>query len=237
LENQVPPPPPPQSSPIPVFEGALVIAATFFVSVFLSVASLIFLGDSAALIIGELLILIVPLIYLLMKHVDIKNYVRIDLNPKYVFLGVGCGVLLLFLNIAISETLTYFFGTSNAVQESNQLLTTLSAQPSGLVAVAASLVLAGICEEFAFRGFLQNSIFRSMNAGKYQKFAFPVALVVAAGVFGLFHLDPQGIYTLAAAISGLALGLIYHRWNYTTSATAHAFMNILVLVLLLIGIG
>jgi len=213
------------------------MVATFFVFLFLSAASLIFLGDSAALIIGELLILIVPLIYLLMKRVDIKSFVRIDLNPKYVIIGVGCGVLLLFLNIAISDTLTYLFGTSNAVQQSNQLITTLSTQPSGLTAVAVSLVLAGVCEEFAFRGFLQNSIFHSMNAGKFQKYAFPVALFVAAGVFGLFHFDSQGIYTLAAAISGLALGLIYRRWNYTTSATAHAFMNILVLVLLLIGIG
>ena len=211
--------------------------ATFFVFLFVGAASLIAFGDAATLIIAELLILIVPLIYLLIKRIDIKSYVRIDLNPRYILIGLGCGGLLLLLNFAISGTLTYFFGTSNAVQQSNQLITTLSGQPSGFTAVAVSLVLAGICEEFAFRGFLQNSIFRSINAGKFRKLALPVALVTAASVFGLFHLDPQGIYTLAAAISGLALGLIYYKWNYTTSATAHAFMNILVLILLLIGIG
>jgi membrane protease YdiL (CAAX protease family) len=231
------PPPPPHPAPIPVLEIALVMVATFFVFLFLSVASLVAFGDATTLIIGELLILVVPLIYLLMKRVNIKSYVRVDLKPKNIFKGLCCGVLLLLLNIAVSDVLTYFFGTSNAVQESNQLITTLSGQPAGLTAVAVSLVLAGICEEFAFRGFLQNSIFRSMSAGRFQKLALPVALAVAAGVFGIFHFDPQGIYTIAAAISGLALGLIYYRWNYTTSATAHAFMNIIVLVLLLIGIG
>ena len=211
--------------------------ATFFVFLFISVFSEFAFGDAPTLIVGELLILIVPLTYLLMKHVDIKSYVRIDFNPRYILIGVVCGAFLLLLNIAVTDTLTYFFGTSAAVQQSNQLITTLSGQPSGLAAVAISLVLAGICEEFAFRGFLQNSIFQAMKAGKYQNFAFPVALIIAAGVFGLFHFDPQGIYTLAAGISGLALGLIYQRWNYTTSATAHAFMNIIVLIFLIIGIG
>jgi membrane protease YdiL (CAAX protease family) len=41
---------------------------------------------------------------------------------------------------------------------------------------------------------------------------------------------------LAAFITGLALGFIYHRWNYTTSATAHATMNLIVLLFLLISI-
>ena len=236
MENQVPPPLRKPSS-VPVLEAALVIVATFFIFLFLSVVFLVTVGEAATLILGELLILIVPLIYLLMKRIGVRNYVRIDLNPKYVLIGLGCGGLLLLLNIVVSEVLTYYFGVSNAVQQANQTLTTLSAQPSGLAAVAISLILAGVCEEFAFRGFLQNSVFRSMSAGKLQRLALPVALVIAAAVFGLFHLDPQLIYTLAAGISGLALGLIYYRWNYTASATAHAFMNILVLILLLYGIG
>lgn len=226
-----------QSSPVPLFEAILVIVATFFVFLFLGTGSELAFGDETTLIIGELLILAVPLIYLLSKHINIKDYVRFDPNPKFILIGLGCGGLLLLLNIAVSNVLTYFFGTSNAVQQSNQLITNLSAQPSGLTVVAASLILAGICEEFAFRGFLQNSIFKSLAARRSKSVALTVAMVVAALVFGLFHFDPQGIYTLAAFISGLALGYIYYRWNYTTSATAHAFMNLLVLILLILGIA
>jgi membrane protease YdiL (CAAX protease family) len=106
----------------------------------------------------------------------------------------------------------------------------------GFVAVVASLALAGICEEFAFRGFLQNSLFKSLHINpKYSKYAFAIAVVIAAAVFGLFHFDPQGVYTLSAFITGLALGGIYHKWNYTTSATAHASMNLMVLALLMLG--
>ena len=117
------------------------------------------------------------------------------------------------------------------------MITGLAASPSGLAAVAISLALAGICEEFAFRGFLQNSIFKEfIKNAKSPKYALAVAVIISAAVFGLFHFDPQFVYTLSAFISGLALGYIYHRWNYTTSATAHASMNLIVLAFLLLGI-
>jgi membrane protease YdiL (CAAX protease family) len=229
VENQTP-------NPVPLYEAALVIIATFFVFLFLSVASQVAFGDAPTLIIGEVLILLVPLIYLLTKHINIRSYIRLDFNPKFILIGLGCGILLLLLNIISSAGLTYIFGTSQAVQDSNTLITGLSAQPSGLIAVAASLALAGICEEFAFRGFLQNSIFKSLSSAKSQRYAFVVALVISAGVFGLFHFDPQGVYTISAFMSGLVLGFIYHKWNYTTSATAHASMNLIVLALLLLGV-
>jgi len=222
---------------LPIFEVALVIVATYFVFQFLAAASLIAFGDAPTLIIGELLILVVPLVYLLGKKVNVWGYVRLNLKPKFVLIGLGCGGLLLFLNLLVSDVLTYFLGTSNAVEASNKLIVGLSVSPSGLVAVGSSLVLAGVCEEFAFRGFLQNSIFRSLSSGKSPRLASAVAIVIAAAVFGIFHFDPQGVYTISAFVSGLALGLIYYRWNYTASATAHASMNLIVLALLLLGIA
>ncbi len=230
MENQA-------HNPIPVFEAALVIVVTFFVFLVLSVASQFAFGDAPTLIIGELLILIVPLIYLITKHVNVKSYVRLDLNPKYILIGIGMSAVLLLANILTSAALTYIFGTSTAVEQSNKLISTLSATPSGLVAVASSLALAGICEEFAFRGFLQNTIFKSLSATKSKQYSFAVAALISAGVFGLFHFDPQFVYTISAFISGLILGYIYYRWNYTASATAHASMNLIVLALLIFGIG
>jgi membrane protease YdiL (CAAX protease family) len=230
LENQ-------KTNSVPPLDIVLVLVATFFVFLFVSAASLYTLGNEATLIVGELLILAVPLAYLLFKRIDIKSYVRIDLNPKFILIGLACGGLLLLLNIAVSNALTAIFGVSQAVEQSNTLITGLAASPSGLAAVATSLALAGICEEFAFRGFLQNSIFKEfIKNAKSPKYALAVAVIISAAVFGLFHFDPQFVYTLSAFISGLALGYIYHRWNYTTSVTAHASMNLIVLALLLLGI-
>ncbi len=221
----------------PPGEAVLVIVATFFIFIFVSAASLLTLGEAPTLVIGELLILAVPLGYLLLKRIDVKSFVKINLRPKFVLLGLACGGLLLLLNVIVSGALTAIFGTSQAVEQSNSLITRLSATPSGLIAVSASLGLAGICEEFAFRGFLQNSIFKALFSNpKKARYAFPIAVVISAITFGLFHFDPQGVYTISAFISGLVLGYIYHHWNYTTSATAHAFMNLIVLVFLLFGI-
>ena len=227
----------PNPKSISALEIALVVIATFSIYLFLSVTLLLTIGTGPTLIIGELIILAVPLIYLLIKHVDIKSYVKIDLKPKFILIGIGCGLLLLFLNISVSGLLTYIFGTSKAVELSNQLISELSASPQGLVAVAISLILAGICEEFAFRGFLQNSIFKRLkNNPKYQKIAFVISVFISSLTFGFLHFDPQLVYIIAAFISGLALGYIYHRWNYVTSATAHAVMNIIVLGFLLIAL-
>ena len=218
----------PKSNSVPTLEAFLVIFVTFCLSVIIGAAILLTVGEAPAIVIGELLILIVPLVYLMLKRISIKTYVRIDLKPKYILLGIGFGGLLLLLNVVVSGLLTTVFGTSEAIEQSNTLLTNLSGSTFGIIAVVTSLSLAGVCEEFAFRGFLQNSLTR--------RYSFLPATIISAFVFGLFHFDPQLVYILAAFTSGLALGYIYHRWNYVTAATAHSVMNIIVLIFLLFGI-
>jgi uncharacterized protein len=216
-----------QPKKVPPFEAALVIIVTFFLSIFISAIFLLTVGMGPTLVIGELLILLIPLSYLILKRVNIKTFVGIDLKPKFILIGAAFGVALLFVNIIVLGVLTSIFGVSQAVQDSNTLLTTLSSSSSGLIAVVASLALAGVCEEFAFRGFLQNALNR--------RYSFIPAVVISSLVFGFFHFDPQGVYILSGAIGGIVLGYIYHRWNYVVSATAHSTMNLIVLVLLLRG--
>jgi membrane protease YdiL (CAAX protease family) len=225
-----------KTSEVAPWEAILVLVVTFFVVAFAGAAILFTLGDGPTLVLGELLILIVPLSYLLYKRVKIREFARIEANPKLIAIGVGCGALLLPLNILVSGALTAIFGTSAAVEQSNQLYANLSSTDTGLIMVATSLALAGICEEFAFRGFLQNSIFKSLQKNpNFSKYAFGIAVLIAAAVFGIFHFDPQLVYIIATFIAGIALGYIYSKWGYTTSATAHASMNLMVLVLLLLG--
>jgi membrane protease YdiL (CAAX protease family) len=212
---------------VPTLDAVLVIVVTFFLEIILGTIFIFTLGTGAALILGELVILFVPLGYLLLKRVNVKSYVASDVTPKFILLGIGFGVLLLFLNGAVTQLLTNIFGTSQAVEESSTMLTNLSGSTSGLIVVIASLSLAGVCEEFAFRGFLQNTINR--------RYSFIPAVIVSSVTFGLFHFDPQLVYTLSTLVAGLLLGYIYHRWSsYVVSATAHSTMNLIVLVVWLL---
>lgn len=214
--------------PVPILDTVLVIVVTFFLVMFLGAILFFVVGSGPALVLSEMIILIVPLGYLLFKHVDIKRYVGLDVTPKLVLLGFVSAAVLLAVDIAVSIVLTTIFGDSQAVQESNNTIIELSSSPEGLVAVVAALGLAGVCEEFAFRGFLQSTLTR--------RYSFVPALVVSAFTFGLFHFDPQLVYILSAASAGLVLGYVYHRWNsYVVSAIAHSTVNLLVLVSLLLG--
>jgi membrane protease YdiL (CAAX protease family) len=212
---------------VPTLDAVLVIVVTFFLVLFLGFIFSYTLGDGAALVLSELLILIVPLGYMLLKHVDIKRYVGLDVSLKLVVLGFAAGALLLFVDIIVSAVLTSIFGVSEAIEQSNTIITDLSSTTWGLIAVIAALALAGVCEEFAFRGFLQSTLTR--------RYSFIPAVIISAFVFGLFHFDPQLVYILSALTAGLVLGYVYHRWNsYVVSAIAHSTVNLVVLVTLLL---
>ncbi len=213
----------------------LVFVVTFFVSAFAGGA--FFLTDQmgVGLIVGELSFLVVPYVYLRYKQVDVKSWVKISFNPKHILLGVGIGGVLLLLNSVVSSGLTELLGPSQAVEQSNELYVSLSSNIPGLIMVATALILAGICEEFAFRGFVQNGLTRNFEK-HIHKNAYIPALLIAAVLFGIAHFDPQIVYIVGTFVGALVLGYVYHRWNYTVSATAHATMNALVLMLLLLNI-
>lgn len=217
-----------KSSQVSTLDGVLVIVVALVL--FLLVGGILFLINVAvSMVVGELLLLIVPLAYLLFKHIDIRSYVGADFKLKFLFLGIGLGVVLLFIDVATASAFTAVFGPSQAAEETNRIITDLSKSPMGLLAVVASLSLAGICEEFLFRGFLQNTINR--------RYSFLPAILVSAAIFGLFHLDPQLIYMLSTFVIGLFLGYVYHRWNsYVVSAIAHSTLNIIVLFVLLLAL-
>jgi membrane protease YdiL (CAAX protease family) len=215
---------------VPILETVLVIVVTFFLELFLGAFLFLVLGSGPALVLSELIILLVPLGYLLFKHVDIKRYVGLEVTPKILMLGFVSAALLLIADITVSIVLTSILGDSQAVQESNNTILELSsASTGGLITVATALALAGVCEEFAFRGFLQSTLTR--------RYSFIPAVIISAFTFGLFHFDPQLVYILSAASAGLVLGYVYHRWNsYVVSAIAHSTVNLIVLATLLLAI-
>ncbi|KON32126.1 hypothetical protein AC478_01245 [miscellaneous Crenarchaeota group-1 archaeon SG8-32-3] len=214
--------------PVSTVDAVLVIVVTFVSAMLLGGLFYLTLDKGLALVLSELIILIVPLGYLLYKGVDVRRYVGLDINPKLVLWGLVSGAILLSVDIAVSAVLLIIFGESQAVIESNTMIAELTKYPEGLIYVATALALAGVCEEFAFRGFLQSTLTR--------RFSFIPAVLTSAFVFGLFHFDPQLVYIISALSAGLVLGYVYHHWNSLIVAViAHSSVNILVLILLIFG--
>lgn len=216
-----------ETQAIPPSEAVLAVIASFLLSLFLGVVSIILVGAGPSMVLGELLLAVVPLGYMLSKKVNIKKYIGFEINFKSISLGIAVGALLLLFDIFVSNMLVMIFGQSEAVEESNRLIMDMSSSLEGLVLVIATLTLAGICEEFTFRGFLQNAISSKYPSG--------IALLASSVAFGLLHFDPQAVYTISAFLLGLVLGYVYNHWHsYTISATAHATLNLIILALVIL---
>lgn len=204
----------------------LAIAATFILFLFLGAALVILFGYPFALISGEILLIVVPLGYMLYRRVDVGSYIRLEVKPRTILLGLAFGAFLFLFDLVVAAALTSIFGVSEVVEETNELLLNMSGSLQGLLSLIVALSLAGVCEEFTFRGFLQTAI--------NSRYSSRVALLVSSIVFGLFHFDPQAVYTLSAFLMGLMLGYIYYRWrSYVVSAVAHATLNLIVLTIIL----
>ncbi|MGQ9641583.1 MAG: CPBP family glutamic-type intramembrane protease [Candidatus Bathycorpusculaceae bacterium] len=208
-------------------KAILAVIASFLLSLFLGTAFAILVNYGISMVLGELLLMIVPLGYMLSKKVDVKKYIGLEINFKSILLGIAIGVFLVFFDIFVTNIMVSMLGQSEIVEESNKLMMDMSRSTEGLILIIATLTSAGLCEEFTFRGFLQTAI--------NNKYSSWIALITSSLAFGFVHFDPQGVYTISAFFMGLVLGYVYHRWrSYTVSATAHATLNLIILSLMLL---
>jgi len=174
---------------------------------------------------GEAMFLLIPLVYMLHRKVNVTRYVMLG-SSRHVGLGLVLGICMLGVSFALSIVLTYFLGPSASVEEANRAVIGLARESP--VAMMLVVTLAGICEEFAFRGFLQNALRR--------RYSLVVALLGASLAFGISHFDPQGTYIIATFVAGLFLGYFYDRYqSYMLAATAHAIFNVITLAILVLA--
>jgi len=208
--------------------AVLAVVVTFAVWLFLTAAFYLVFGYGVTVIVSELLVMIVPLGYMLLKNIDIGSYIGLGIKPQNVLLGITLGGLLFFIDTIVSVVLISIMGPSQVVEESNKMLMDLSSSPSGLLSVIIGLSLTGVCEEFTFRCFLQNTINR--------RYSFIPSLLISSLAFGLFHIDPQLLLTIGTFLLGLVLGYIYHHWHsYITSVVTHSTLNLIILAIALLA--
>jgi membrane protease YdiL (CAAX protease family) len=205
----------------------LIFATTFVLALFVLSAVYDLFGSYVELLIQEPLLTVLPLGYMFYKKVDIKKYVGFEVKPRTILLGVALGALVFTFDVFVSTAITSVLGPSQTVEEVNTQYLDMSSSPSGLLVLIITFSLAGVCEEFTFRGFLQTAV--------NSRYSFLTAVLISSFAFSLIHFDPQLIYTLATFFIGLLFGYIYHRWHsYPASAIAHATVNLILLSLMLL---
>lgn len=218
-----------ESSTISPLAAILAVIASWFLVQFLGYAAFVFVGYPLAQICVELLVVVIPLGYMLYKRVNIRSFIGFDTKPQNILLGIALGVGIFAFDIFIATWLVLIFGPSNAVEESNNLIINAGNTSLGIALIIVALLLAGICEEFTFRGFLLTAINR--------RYSFGTALIVSSLAFGFFHFDPQAVYTISAFFVGLIFGYIYHHWHsYLVPVAAHVTVDLITMALLLRGI-
>jgi membrane protease YdiL (CAAX protease family) len=158
---------------------------------------------------------------MLYKKIDLYRYIKIG-KLKHVVSGLCLGVAVWILSVFLTSILSELFGSSVTIGETNQIITLLTKDYPATVILFT--LLPGICEEFAFRVFLQNAL--------KSKYSFFVALFGASLAFGLFHPDPQATYTIITFVVGAIFGYFYERYqSYIMTATAHTAFNSVTIIL------
>ncbi|MGB9457187.1 MAG: type II CAAX endopeptidase family protein, partial [Bryobacteraceae bacterium] len=111
----------------------------------------------------------------------------------------------------------------------NPMTQLLETRADVLVMGTLGITLAPICEELAFRGFLQPLLVRSLGAAP--------GIALAAVAFGLLHFQEYGNswrHALIIALAGAAFGCMRHATGSTKAAAImHAAYNLLFFIALM----
>lgn len=161
----------------------------------------------------ELTLALIPIAYSKIADQDLRCY-GLKVTKKLFVHGMGlCLVVGIFLSL-ISSPISFTFGW-----------------------IFLSLLLAPICEEFFFRGFVQTHLMEKLKGGKeLLKFYLSHGLILTASIFGAAHLLDILLLNLSLAnalinaifalIFGILIGYIYQETrSILTPILMHSCLN------------
>lgn len=190
-------------------------------------------------------LVIMPMAYIrYMENRSINNFFPRNTNLSYA-IGMGCLIIVPFIlaispisewnmNVEFPESLKSFGEWARAqedkVAEMTKVLTKFDSFGSFLLALLVIAVVAGVGEEFVFRGLIQHELWRSSRN-------IHVAIWVSAFLFSAFHLQFFGFFP--RFFLGALFGYLYY-WsgNLWVPIIAHFFNNgFLLTMVYLQGVG
>ena len=124
-------------------------------------------------------------------------------------------------NYIVNE-LTRWIQVPEALLEINALIFSAESISEFLWLVLVVAVTPAFCEEIFFRGYVQRTFERVINAK---------SIILAGIIFGLFHMQPLGLITLA--MFGILFGYFYYRSRSLFPSMAAHFTNNFVAIFLL----
>ncbi|MHA1960213.1 MAG: CPBP family intramembrane glutamic endopeptidase [Candidatus Thorarchaeota archaeon] len=149
--------------------------------------------------------------------------------PTEAVLGLGIGVVMIAVNLAVTWLVSQGTGVGGGDEE-----LFLVYSPAEVVAwVIVMFVIVGLSEELLFRSFLQRRMETYLvTQTRYNKLA---ALVVTSVIFSAFHLDVFGF--LGRFALGMLLGYLAQRRKYSVvgPSIAHGLNNTFVIILAAFG--
>ncbi len=180
--------------------------------------SMVLFGFHLMVILSEALVFFLPLTFFFAAGGSLSHVLAFPRRLSFGF-WISVAASTVFLLLMISDVTGYVHQLVPMPElQRKALLKVLvaSSWPEYLFRLFGACVLAGFCEEFAFRGFLQSIFSRRLGGVK--------AILLTAFLFAVMHLDPwsfAGVFLL-----GLFLGYLVHlTGNLWTAIFVHAFSN------------
>jgi membrane protease YdiL (CAAX protease family) len=123
------------------------------------------------------------------------------------------------IKIVVFSVATFVLGSADTPNEGWVPVARSASRLELIVFALSALLVAPVAEELAFRGLLYNKLRRSLPA--------PLALILQAAAFGLFHHSLGVEFACAIAVGAVIIGLFYD-WRKTIVAPMllHALVNV-----------
>jgi sodium transport system permease protein len=151
----------------------------------------------------QLIIILLPVLLILkVSKTNIKSTLRLNkTNPVNFLLVLIAAIPALTVVAVLGQMINLVFPISQSYLEGmNNLLN--SSNYGFLYSIFVIGVLAGICEETLFRGYIING---------FKKLGFWKAIAISGLLFGIFHLDPFRL--VPATLLGMWMGYLVLRTN------------------------
>jgi membrane protease YdiL (CAAX protease family) len=181
------------------------------------ISSVVF-GLHFTMLLSETLIFVIPLSFLPVVGYSLRRFLSFPGSPHPVFwLWLVLSLASLFVVVSdVSGYMHQLWPRPELWQEAILKFFVAETWPEYLFRLFAAGIMAGFCEEFAFRGFLQ-TIFT-------ERLGRDWGIVLTAFLFALIHLDPWNFFSLF--LLGLFLGyLVYLTGNLWIAIFIHFLFN------------
>lgn len=203
-------------------QALLVVLITMLLTFFLGTLGIVLGLQRTELFLVEIFTIVPALIFVYKNNLSpIKVFRLRSVNKNIIFSTILIGLALSVLADEADRLLNTIFPMPEPVLDALEEALKINTLWDFLIIAFSAVVLAAICEEMLFRGFLQTSFEHSFDVTK--------AVMLTALLFGIVHFNPW--WTIQLIIFGIFLGVLsWKSKSIFPSMIVHGINNGLALV-------